>query len=89
MTKQLARMTWSQAERYFRRNECILLSVGSIECHGKHLMQGTDTLIPQKLHEMIESKTDVANAPNIPFGACDFQTDFPGTVSLGRIRFMK
>ena len=77
-------MTWPQAEKYFRGNDCILLSVGSIECHGKHLPLGTDTLIPQKLLEMIEPKTDVAVAPIIPFGACDSQTDFPGTVSLGQ-----
>ena len=80
---QLARMTWPQAEEYFRQNDTILLSVGSIECHGKHLPLGTDTLIPQRLLELIEPLTDVALAPIIPFGACDSQTDYPGTVSLG------
>lgn len=80
---QLSHMTWPQAEKYFSENDTVLLSVGSIECHGKHLPLGTDTLIPQKLLEMIEPMTDVAIAPIIPFGACDSQTDYPGTVSLG------
>ena len=80
---QIARMTWPQAEEYFRKNDTILLSVGSIECHGKHLPLGTDTLIPQKLLELIEPQTDVAIAPILPFGACDSQVDYPGTVSLG------
>ncbi len=80
---QLARMTWPQAEAYFKKNDIVLLSVGSIECHGRHLPLGTDTLIPQKLLALIEPRTDVAIAPIIPFGACDSQTDFPGTVSLG------
>ena len=80
---KLKNMTWPQAERYFRENDIVLLSVGSIECHGKHLPLGTDTLIPEKLLDMIEPLTDVAIAPIIPFGACDSQTDFPGTVSLG------
>ena len=80
---RIANMTWPQAEAYFRQNDTILLSVGSIECHGKHLPLGTDTLIPQKLLELIEPLTDVAIAPIIPFGACDSQVDFPGTVSLG------
>ncbi len=80
---QLSRMTWPQAEAYFKENDIVLLSVGSIECHGKHLPLGTDTLIPQRLLELIEPLTDVAIAPIIPFGACDSQTDFPGTVSLG------
>ena len=76
-------MTWPQAEAYFKENDIVLLSVGSIECHGKHLPLGTDTLIPEKLLELIEPQTDVAIAPIIPFGACDSQTDYPGTVSLG------
>ncbi len=80
---QLAHMTWPQAGEYFKKNDILLLSVGSIECHGKHLPLGTDTLIPQKLLEMIEPKTDVAIAPIIPFGVCESLTDFPGTVSLG------
>ena len=81
---QLAHMTWPQAEAYFKDNDIILLSVGSIECHGKHLPLGTDTLIPQKLLEMIEPLTDVAIAPIIPFGVCDSLSDYPGTVSLGQ-----
>ena len=80
---RLANMTWPQAEAYFKENDIVLLSVGSIECHGKHLPLGTDTLIPEKLLELIEPQTDVAIAPIIPFGACDSQTDYPGTVSLG------
>jgi len=80
---RLANMTWPQAGKYFAENDIVLLSVGSIECHGKHLPLGTDTLIPEKLLELIEPLTDVAIAPIIPFGACDSQTDFPGTVSLG------
>ena len=43
---RLANMTWPQAGEYFKHNDIILLSVGSIECHGKHLPLGTDTLIP-------------------------------------------
>ncbi len=80
---RLANMTWPQAELYFKTNDTILLSVGSIECHGRHLPLGTDTLIPLKLLDLIEPQTDVAIAPIIPYGACDSQTDFPGTVSLG------
>ncbi len=81
---KLKNMTWPQAEAYFRDNDIILLSVGSIECHGKHLPLGTDTLIPEKLLDLIEPLTDVAIAPIIPYGACDSQTDYPGTVSLGQ-----
>ena len=42
-----------RAEEYFKSNDTILLSVGSIECHGKHLPLGTDTLIPEKLLDLL------------------------------------
>ncbi len=80
---RLENINWVEAEKYFKENDIVLLSVGSIECHGKHLPLGTDTLIPVKLLELIEPKTDVAIAPILPYGACDSQTDFPGTISLG------
>ena len=80
---RLANMTWVQAKEYFDQNDIVLLCIGSTECHGKHLPLGTDTLIPEKLLELIEPKTDVAIAPTLPFGACDTLADFPGTISLG------
>ena len=80
---KLADMTWVKAQEYFEKNDIVLLSVGSIECHGKHLPLGTDTMIPERLLELIEPKTDVAIAPIIPYGSCDQLTDFPGTISLG------
>lgn len=80
---RIANLNWVEAEEYFKKNDIILLSVGSIECHGKHLPLGTDTIIPTKLLDLIEPQTDVAIAPIIPYGACDSQTDYPGTVSLG------
>lgn len=80
---RIERMNWVEAEAYFKQNDIILLTVGSIECHGKHLPLGTDTLIPEKILELLEPKTEVAIAPVLPYGACDSQTDYPGTVSLG------
>ena len=80
---RIANLNWVEAKEYFENNDIILLSVGSIECHGKHLPLGTDTLIPTRLLELIEPQTDVTIAPIIPYGACDSQTDYPGTVSLG------
>ena len=77
------RMTWPQVGEYFKEHDTVLLSVGSLECHGRHLPLGTDTLIPQKLLELIEPDCDWLIAPTIPFGACDYFREFPGTVSLG------
>lgn len=77
------RMTWPQCEAYFKEHDTVLLSVGSLECHGRHNPLGTDTLIPQKILELMEEHTDWLIAPTIPFGACDYFREFPGTITLG------
>ena len=59
------------------------MGVGSIECHGKHMPLGTDTLIPDHLLEDIEKRTDVLICPTLPYGATDTLADFPGTINLG------
>lgn len=57
--------------------------MGSIECHGLHNALGTDTLIPMKLLELVEQKSDVLILPTLPYGDCDWHLDWPGAVSIG------
>lgn len=57
--------------------------MGSIECHGLHNALGTDTLIPMKLLELVEQKSDVLILPTLPYGDCDWHLDWPGAVSVG------
>jgi creatinine amidohydrolase len=81
---RLANITWPQAEAYFKKSDTVLLSVGSIECHGRHLPLGTDTLIPGKLLDLLEEKNrDILIVPTLPFGACEYLETFPGTINLG------
>lgn len=83
MIMRLCNMTWPEAEEYFKKQDTVIMAIGSIECHGRHMPLGTDTLIPDKLLEMIEKKTDIMIAPTLPYGACDSLSDFPGTINLG------
>ena len=70
---RLANITWPRAQKYFEENDMVIVSIGSIECHGRHMPLGTDTLIPDRLLELIEEKSDVLIAPTIPYGACDIR----------------
>ena len=79
---RLSNMTWPQVERYFQDSDMVLLSIGSIECHGRHMPLGTDTLIPEHLLEKIEQKSGVLIAPTIPFGSCQSLAPYPGTVHI-------
>lgn len=80
---RLERSTWLQAERYFKERDIVILATGSIECHGRHNALGTDTLIPNRILELIEEKTDTMILPTVPYGNADWHTAFPGTISIG------
>ena len=80
---RLERSTWVQAEEYLKKRDIVLLAVGSIECHGRHNALGTDTLIPNRLLELIEEKSDVMILPTLPYGNADWHTGFPGTITIG------
>ena len=79
---RLANLTWPKAQDYFETNDMVLISIGSIECHGRHMPLGTDTLIPDFLLEKIEQKSDVLIAPTIPYGACQSLAPYPGTIDI-------
>ena len=79
---RLSNLTWPHAEEYFRDHDTVLIGIGSIECHVRHMPLGTDTLIPDFLLDKIEQKSDVLIAPTIPYGACQSLADFPGTIDI-------
>ena len=60
-----------EVEEYLQRSQTVLIPVGSIENHGKHMALGTDTLIPDRIVELLEEKSDVLIAPTIPYGSTD------------------
>lgn len=80
---RLSRITWPAAEQYFRENDMVILPIGSTECHGRHIPLGTDTLIPDKILDLIEEKNDnILIAPMIPYGACQSLAGYPGTINI-------
>ena len=80
---RLENMTWPKVQAYFQENDLVLIGIGSIESHGRHMPLGTDTLIPNHLLEKIEKKSGVLIAPTIPYGSCQSLADYPGTVHIG------
>ena len=69
---RLENITWPRAEKYFKESDMVLLQIGSIECSGRHMPLGTDTLIPNKIVENYsKKKSDILIAPTIPYGACE------------------
>ena len=81
---KLETSSWAQVQEYFERQDMVVVPVGSTENHGSQLGLGTDFLIPGKLIELLQSRSDVLCAPVMPFGMADHHTPFPGTLTIGQ-----
>ena len=79
----LAKMNYLEVEEYLKKSDTIVIPVGSLENHGKHMPLGTDTMIPDKIAELLDARTDLLIAPTINYGATDDLVGFAGTISLG------
>lgn len=80
---RLERMSWKDCEEYFKNHDMVILTTGSTENHGIHNPLGTDTMIPNKILELVEKQSDVLICPTLPYGDADFHTEYTGTISIG------
>jgi creatinine amidohydrolase len=65
-----------------RATEVVVMVIGALEAHGKHLPLGTDNILPNFLAEKIATKTKALVLPTIPFGeSWDFNHN-EGTISI-------
>ena len=78
----LPHMTWQEVEEALKRTDMVLIPVGSVEQHGKHLPLGTDILAAIKTAQLIAQKTEVIVAPVGFLGYADYHMGFPGTMTL-------
>ena len=77
-------MNYLEVEAYLKTKDTVVIPVGSLENHGKHMPLGTDTMIPHRISELLnEHYPDVVIAPTLPYGATEDLRGFAGTVSLG------
>ena len=79
----LSEMNYLEVEEYLKRSDTVLIPVGSLENHGLHLPLGTDTLIPDRIAQLLAQRSDVLIAPTVNYGATDDLSGFAGTVSIG------
>ena len=59
-----------------------VLAVGSCECHGDHLPQGTDTLVSYGLAKKVAERVEVLVLPPVTIGYSEHHRDFPFTLSI-------
>jgi creatinine amidohydrolase len=65
-----------------RGNDIILIPVGSLEQHGRHLPLGTDSFVSIRLAEDAAKRSNVVLTPPLWFGWSDHHMGFSGTITL-------
>ena len=78
----LPQMTWVEVERALTHTDAIIIPLGSIEQHGRHLPLGTDTYEAVETAKLIAQKADVLVAPVVTAGLSPHHMGFPGTITL-------
>lgn len=82
---RLDELTMAEIESKVNKESIIILPVGIIEEHGKHLPIATDSLQIEYTAESVAEKVKnkkVFVAPSIRYGVCVSTDKFPGSISL-------
>ena len=82
-TVWLDELTMLEAEEAAEQGKIVILPVGSVEEHGKHLPLCTDCLQPENVAIEVAKKAGCLVAPAIRYGVCTETRSFPGTISVG------
>ena len=79
---RLYKLTRPEIEEYLKKNDTVLVPIGSTEQHGKHMAVDTDAFTAQEISNRVAEKTGVLVAPVISYGYSPHHMNFAGTVTL-------
>src|SRR5256712_10275913 len=72
---------WQMLEEYLKRDDRIVLPIGSTEQHG-YLSVGTDAILAERVAIEAAEPLGVPVLPALPFGVTPYFAAFPGSPSL-------
>lgn len=74
--------SWFEVSDYLKKDNRIIIPIGSTEQHGKYAPLGTDTLVAIALAEDASEQTGVLIAPPLWFGWSPHHLVRPGTINI-------
>lgn len=83
----LPHMSWDEVEAYLKTSDMVIIPVGSLEQHGRHLPLNSDIVQATEICLQIGQKTGVLVAPSILAGVSEHHMGFPGTIALSPATF--
>ena len=90
---KFATLNWKQIDELDRDKTIFFLPISPMEEHGPHLPVGTDLLTAvdgsiEAIKILTKKHPELSSVllPAVPLGYCEFNTDFPGSISVsGRV----
>ena len=84
---RLEELTWPEFERVKKNVKAVIIPVGSVEAHGRHLPLGTDVFAPVEIANRVDEKlkekgVDVLVAPPVWYGHTFVLNVYPGTINV-------
>ena len=79
---RLADMTSEEFASISREDPVVILPIGALEEHGRHLPLGADMIQPLHVLDEVARRSGAFVAPPIPYGVCTTTRPYPGTVSV-------
>ena len=80
--KKLAKLSWAEVKDYLKKNNSVIIPVGSIEQHGEHLPLGTDTMISEEIALSVSAATGILVSPSVSCGWSPHHMVLPGTITI-------
>lgn len=80
-------LTWPEFDRIRDNVSAVILPVGSVEAHGRHLPLGTDTFAPLEIARRVEEEvrrrgSEVLVLPPVWYGHSFVLNVYPGTINV-------
>src|SRR3982075_1902136 len=72
---------WQMLEEYLKRDDRIVLPIGSTEQHG-YLSVGTDAILAERVSVEAAEPLGVPVLPVLPFGLAPYFAAFPGSMTV-------
>lgn len=87
MIFDLYEMTSPEAAEAIAHSRTAVIPIGSIEQHGPHLPNGTDTMAAELVARAVADRLDALYVPFGPYGVTPIHAGHPGTINLRRETF--
>jgi creatinine amidohydrolase len=84
-------LTWPEINEAVEARKVVLLPIGSVEQHGRHLPLDTDNLLARSacIAAARRAPRELLVMPTIPYGYNEHALDFPGTVHVAYDHFVE